>query len=165
MRKLLNIDCIRKCRTCLRILAEAYAACMLTNNSYWEQLWQNDASRRTVSMTAVPSGVKHSNALRPIMSQCAKVCLGEKSQHALEMFDQTIEEGKEDLTELKNAVETQYPDFEHDAPSLESSSKTNCKQVSCTANACNQACRSHRLIMDDAKKVASDNGSVKNAGY
>ena len=57
-------------------------------------------------MTAVSASIEHNNALRPIILQCAKVSLGETSEYALENFNETIEEGKEHVTDLKNAVES-----------------------------------------------------------
>ena len=127
IKELPSIDYVRKCRGNIRIMTEACAAYILAKNKDWKQIFIDATSRRQTSMTSMSAGIMKDNLLKPIMLTCSKVGMGETSKDTVDIFNETLEDGKEHITKLKKTCEREHPEFEHDIPSEESLSLINCE--------------------------------------
>ena len=78
----------------IRVLTETYDMCALAKNQEWRQLWWDGTSRRTVSMTAFAAGMLKNDGIKPIILQAAKVGCGEKSDVAVNVMQEILEDGK-----------------------------------------------------------------------
>ena len=159
IKELPSIDYVRKCRGNIRIMTEACAAYILAKNKDWKQIFIDATSRRQTSMTSISAGTMKDNLLKPIMLTCSKVGLGETSEDAVDIFNETLEDGKEHVTELKKTCEREYPEFEHDIPSEESLSLINCEGSAFTNDTCNHAYKSRRLLKYEVDMAVAENAS------
>ena len=56
-------------------------------------------------MTSMSAGMMKDNLLKPMMLTCSKVGMGETSKDTVKFFNETLEDGKEHVTELKKTCE------------------------------------------------------------
>ena len=141
-----NIDCIREQRGTLRIATECYAICILAKNPEWRQLWFDGTSRRTVSMLTFAAGIIENNKMRSIITQAAKVGLGESTVNTVEIMKEILDDGREYLERLKETCEREFPDYKHDIPPASSVALVNCQRSVIT----------RRLTMDEILKELND---------
>ena len=156
-----NIDCVRKCRGIIRIVAETLAACEAGKDIEWKQTFKDETQRKTVPLTTFSALINRNTLLKPLVLSCSEIGVGSTSEDTIDSVKRILFNGREYLSRWVRRFIKMHPEDTHDIPIEDDLTLGNMVSAADTNDTCNQAYKSRRLLDQEVADFVKEKGNIR----